>query len=115
MTYLDVHPSLGGTTEVLFDTINVATAGDNEILAAPPATKRIVVVHYLLNPQGAVNLYWRDGAGGAALCGTLAFGAAGFLEVSYRDGVLGTSDGTALVLNLSAVVQVSGHIAYLLV
>lgn len=113
MTYSDIRPSLGGLTQVRFASVDVATAGDNTIVAGV-AGRRIQLVHYLLNPQGAVNLFWRDGAGGAALSGTIVFGAAGFLDTGNAEGLLATSDGNALVLNLSGAVQVSGHISYML-
>lgn len=102
-----------------FTPINASGSGDNTVVAAV-AGQRIVVLHYLLLVAGAVNATWKDA--GSAVSGPLPFGANGgdvstgppSWGTSAPVGVLQTSQGNALVLNLSAGVQASGHLVYCL-
>jgi hypothetical protein len=96
--------------------IDTATSGDNT-LVTPPAGKQIVVVQYTLIAAGAVSVRWKSGASNN-LSGALPLAANSAISADLggnypgRQGALATNAGQALVLNLSANVQVSGHIVY---
>lgn len=95
--------------------IDHAANGDNTIIAAV-ATKKIKVIGLFLVANAAVNVKIKNGAG-TDLTGALAMDAqgAGFvLPISGTPDVtwFETSVNTALIINLSAAVQVSGSITY---
>lgn len=105
-------------TDLLEVAINVSTSGDNSIVAASAANKVRVWAFWLkVNGSGTgVSLKWKDGAG-------TDFHPA--LPFNDKDGwVMGMMGGrpwftsavinTALLLNLSAAIQVSGRLYYTL-
>ncbi len=106
---------------MLFAPISAVTNGSNTIVAGV-AGKRVRVVNYTLIAAGAVNATWKS-AGGTALSGALPLAAqAGVssaspsVDMGGQQGVLETlAQGDALTLTLDAAVQVSGHLAYVLV
>lgn len=94
--------------------INIATSGDNTVIAAPGDGKYLVIDHINMVPNAAVTIQFKDG--------TTAYGGAysltssqGFvLENSMRNehGLITLSNNSALVINLGGAVQVSGFIRY---
>ncbi len=95
--------------------VSVNSAGNNTLVAAASG-KRTKVLGLLLVASGAVNVRLDNGPGGAPLTGTISLAAEGngfVLPVTLPGSHwLETSINTALVLNLSAAVQVSGCIVY---
>ena len=98
--------------------IAAAANGDNTLLAGIPG-RRIRVTGGVLSYSGTVNAKFRDGAGGTDLTG-LYYGVANtvvpfdFTAEGFRGMIphFETSQGNALVLNLSAGVAVGGHLTY---
>jgi hypothetical protein len=91
--------------------VNTATLGDNTVIAAPSGTSFIRVHGYILNGAGAVNVTWKNGS--TALTGAMALGSTvNLVAPEAADGWFDLTPGNALVLNLSAAVQVSGHVLY---
>ncbi len=101
-------------------TIAVAASsnGDNTLLAGIPG-RRIRITGGILSYSGTVNAKFTDGAGGTALTG-LYYGVVNslvffdFASEAYSGMKFHfeTSQGSALVLNLSAGVPVGGHLTY---
>lgn len=94
-------------------TIAATTSGDATVVAAVPG-KRIRVVGYALVAGAAVTVKWKSGAND--ITGSMALAANG--GVSHPgDGAepLETRPGEALILNLSAIATVGGHLTYELV
>ena len=92
-------------------TINVASAGDNTIVAASPGKRIMVYEIFLWNVQQNT-LLLRDGD--RPLTGPLTnFPAQSGLLLNYTGAPhLETSPGQPLILNLSAANQVSGYVRY---
>jgi hypothetical protein len=91
--------------------VSTATAGDNTVVAAP-AAGWIRLHGYVLVAGGAVNVTWKND-GATALTGAMALGSTvNLVAPEAADGWFDLSPGNALVLNLSAAVQVSGHVLY---
>jgi hypothetical protein len=91
--------------------VNTATAGDNTIIAAPAGTSMIRVHGYVLDAGGAVSVIWKNGA--TALTGAMPLAAnSPLVAPEALGGWFDLSPAAALVLNLSAAVQVSGHVLY---
>lgn len=104
-----IHPALATPyTEV---TINVASAGDNLLVNAFGAQK-IRVYGFFMWSAGAVDVKWRDGATDYHPVGY--FLGRGAFWMMPRDGTpwFTGSINTALNLNLSAAIQVSGRLYY---
>lgn len=93
-----------------FSKIDVASSGDNAIVAAVGG-KKIRVLSYVFVCSGTVNVKWRNGT--TDLMGAASFVANTGIAMPYCPvGYFETSVAAALNLNLSAAVQVSGHITY---
>ena len=99
-----------------FAKIDTATSGDNTIVAAFP-NRKIRVLNYTVIASGDVSIRWKSAS--TALSGAMAVatngGAAPAGAAQSPSGQIGlfeTAIGEALVLNLSAAIQVSGHLAY---
>lgn len=94
--------------------INCAVSGDNEIVAAQAAGKRIAVWSYFIVSDGTVDARWENGAGGAAFTGQV--------PLQEREGWVSPAGGlvplfvgsaaTALSLELNAAVNVHGSVSY---
>lgn len=101
---------------ILFASIDTTTSGDNTIVAAD-ATKKIKVLSYSFVCAGTVNVRWKSGAG-TNLSGAMPYIANTGMTTGpgtpAGGHLLETAVNTALVLNLSAAVQVSGHLSYYL-
>ena len=98
----------------LFLPVDVSAAGDNLVVRGDPAMK-IRVFAYFLVPSGVVSVRWKSGldrvlsglmniSTGAPLASQLGSETAGWL--------METDPGQDLILNLSAAVQVGGHLSY---
>lgn len=100
---------------ILFAAIDVASSGDNTIIAAD-GTKKIKVLSYTLVVDAAVTARWKSGS--TALSGAMSFSANG--GVSSPSGSAGggwlmeTAANQALVLNLGGAVGARGHVSYFL-
>lgn len=91
--------------------VSVASSGDNTVIAAQGAGTFIRVFGFSLVCASSVNATWKNGA--AALTGAYPFPANGGISRSQSNEPIFTlSENTALVLNLSAAVQTSGEVTY---
>ena len=95
-----------------------STLGDNTIVSAV-AARSIVVLNYILcNTAGAANtVIWKSGS--TAIAGARKIAPSTTTSEVWCGGdrnspLLITNSGEALVLNLSAATQVSGHLTYIL-
>lgn len=102
------------TSGLLFGSINVAAGGDNVLLAAV-ATKKIKVVSYVCVAAAAVSVKFKSDPA-TDLGGAMAFAANGGVAMAGNTHahLLETAVNQALILNLSAGVNVSGHFSYFL-
>lgn len=102
-------PTLAQTTSALID---VASAGDNTLVAATAGqTIRIHKLFFVCD--AAVNIYFRNGTAGAALTGTMKFGAGGSMVLDFdTDPWFVTSAGNAFVVNLSGAYGIRGKLHY---
>jgi hypothetical protein len=91
--------------------VSESASGDRNIVAAPAAGERIRVLGYALVAAGAVGVYWTDGT--TQQTGAMPLAANGGV-VAGVDGAgwFDCGAGLPLKLNLSAAVQVSGHVRY---
>lgn len=101
--------------------VNTATSGDNTIVAAPASGFKIRVLGYALWADGTVNVQFWDSASSnnKPLTGLLDMTVGLHQELQqaprdegYSEGWFDCSAGNALILNLSAAVQVSGRVSY---
>lgn len=102
-----------GTTALTpkFASIDVATSGDNTIVAAV-ASKKIRVLEYAIVCAAATTVIWKSATAGA-ITGDMSFAANGGIATPFSPlGKFETTAGEALVLNLSAANAVSGHLVY---
>jgi hypothetical protein len=90
--------------------ISVAAPGDTTIVAAPDANKFIRVHSYSLIAGGTVNVTWKSGS--TAKTGPLPLIVNSGSNDTARDGCFDCAPGEALVLSLSAGIQVSGRVEY---
>jgi hypothetical protein len=91
--------------------INAASSGDNTILAAQGAGKKIVVTSVAIVSDGTVDIRWESGASGTALSGQIPLQAREGYSASDPYGLFETAANALLNLELSAAVNVHGHIA----
>ena len=101
---------------MLYGVINTASSGDNTVIPAI-AGMRIRVVGYTVLAAGAVVVTWKSAS--TALSGPMAIGTTVGLSLAQNQtsdqsefGIIQTAPGEALVLGLSAAVQVGGHLNY---
>ena len=92
--------------------ISTAASGDTTLVAAVPG-KKIKVIGYALVSTAANSIKFKSGAG-TDLTGAMALAAnGGISSPSDKNTVeFETAAGQALVINLSAATQVSGHLVY---
>lgn len=111
---LQTNRVLDGTTALTpkFASIDIAASGDTTEVALVVG-KKIRVLAYRFVSAGAVSVRFKSGAS-TNLTGAMSTGAAGggggaaFNPIGHFE----TASGEALVMNLSAAVQVSGHLCY---
>lgn len=103
---------LPGVNALKYAVIDTATLGDNTIVAAVTG-KRLIVLTYTIVTGGAVALRWKSAAN--SLSGAMSFAANGGVAPAgtVEAPLLQTNPGEALVLNLGAAIQTSGHITYI--
>jgi len=99
-----------------FAKIDTATSGDNTIVTAVP-NRKIRVINYTTIASGDVSIRWKSAS--TAISGAMALATNGGAAPSGTGqspsghiGLFETAPGEALILNLSAAIQVSGHLAY---
>ncbi len=92
-----------------FASIQTNSSGDTTIVPAV-AGKRIRVVSVAIVAGGNVSVRFKSGA--TWITGTMVFGQSGGLAHSFEGGLFQTNVGEALIINLSAAVQVGGYIVY---
>lgn len=98
-----------------FAVINVATSGDNAIIAGT-TSKKIVVLDYVLVCGAADQVTFKNGISGTAVTGPMRFAANGGISAGYSPvGHFQSASGASLVLNSSLGSQISGHITYVVV
>jgi hypothetical protein len=92
--------------------VNVNTsASGNTTLVAAAAGKIVRVMGYAFNAAGTVNVKLTDGSTDAM--GPLAMAVNNTVESGFNpNGWYDTAVGNALSINLSANIQVSGHVSY---
>ena len=97
-----------------FAKIDTTASGDTTLVAAD-GTRKIKVVSYAFVAAAAVNVTLKSGAG-TALSGAMALAANSGVSFAgcFPAHCIETAVNQALVLNLSAGVQVSGHLCYFL-
>lgn len=120
MSILDAPsgPPIRGTG-ILRAPINASASGANIIVAAT-AGKQIVVLSYLLLVDGPATVKWQSKPAGSAvdLSGAMPLASNSGISnggVGELAGVLETVSGSALHINLSAAVNCTGHLTYILV
>lgn len=99
----------------LYAVVNASAAGAGNLLVAATAGKRIRVLSYAFVSTGVNAINFLDGA--TAISGAMAFAANGGISAASGSayGLLQTTAGNALNLQLSTAAQVSGHLVYVLV
>lgn len=101
----------------LFAVIDESTSGNNTLVSAV-AGYRIRVLSYDFVVNGEVSVRFESGADGTALSGVMPFASKGQGKISVytgSHGVFETAAGELLNMELSAAVQVSGHLTYTLI
>lgn len=112
-TPLQTVPGLKTTEQLTRAAINIATLGDNTIIAASAANfYRIYAILFLCASTVAITL--KDAGG--SLTGAMTFGLGGGLLLNQQGEphYIGTAVNRAFVINLSAAIQVSGTVWYTL-
>lgn len=101
----------GASVDVKFVAINTAASGNATLIAAVTG-KKIVVLAFNLIAAGTTNFKFTDGSGGSNLTGAYPLTAQSGLAPSCENGLFATTAGTALGINNSAAIQVSGSLTY---
>lgn len=100
------------TPDPEFVSVDTATLGDNELVAAVSG-KKIRVLSGLLVASGSVNMRFESGAGGTALTGQLQMAANSGFQIPFSPmGNFETATGESLNLELSGAVSVDGWLVY---
>lgn len=108
-----MHTGRGIVGPIKRAAINVASSGDNTVVAAVTGTK-IVVTHYFIMPASAVTVTWKSGS--TEITGNIQLAAnGGGNDSSPDEGLFETAEGEALILNLGGAVAVDGYLVYHLV
>lgn len=106
--------SLTAGGAIKYSKIDVATSGDNTIVAAAGVGIKIRVMSAFCIAAGAVNVRFEDGASGTALTGQMNLTTnSGFVIPFNPGGWFETSANTLLNLELSAAISVDGAITYI--
>ena len=107
-----VSPSLPTAALSTRVAINAASSGDNTLVALTSG-QTIRAHKFFLIASGTVNIKFRDGTGGTDFHPAIPLYAGGGVALDFDgDPWFVTTAGNALVLNLSAAVQVSGVLYY---
>ncbi len=107
--------SLKNGKTVLFAKVDTATGGDTQVVAASVGNK-IKLLSCKLVSSGTVSTKWRSGTTDLEGANPLVANSGYILPASSpgQGHYLETAVNTALNINLSGAVQVSGHISYYL-
>lgn len=98
-----------------FAVIDVASSGDNTLVAAVSG-KKIRVHSLFLISAGTVTVRFESGASGTALTGQMSLVANGGFSLPYNpEGWFETAAGSLLNAELSSAVSVDGALSYSLV
>jgi hypothetical protein len=103
-----------GDFDPSFADINDATSGNNTIVAAAGAGKRIAVWAILIVSDGTTDVRWEDGAGGTAFTGQVPLQAREGYSIS-AGGIVPLFVGSAntlLNLELTAAINCHGFVSY---
>lgn len=100
--------------ELKFAVIAASSSGDNTIVAADAAGRKIKVVSYALLASAAVTTKFKSGAA-TDITGGFALAANGGVSCPGAPSahLFETAANTALVLNLSGAIAVGGHVSYM--
>ena len=98
--------------EVKFASVDVASSGDNTIVALVSGKELRVISYVLVASGGANTLQWKSSTAGA-ITGGMGLADTGGISADSATGLFATTAGEALVLNLSAATSVDGHISYI--
>jgi len=103
-------------TAVKYAVIDAATSGDNTLVAAQGAGKKIRVLSCFLIAAGAVNVRFESGAGGTALTGQMNCAANGGFALPHNEyGWFETAANALLNLELSGATSVDGSLTYIVI
>lgn len=101
------------TSEAKRAIIDAASSGDNTLVSAAGAGKKIRVTSAFLVSAGTVNVRFESGAGGTAMSGQMNLVAnTGFVLPFNPHGWFETAENTLLNLELSGAVSVDGSLTY---
>ncbi|RMH18628.1 MAG: hypothetical protein D6698_06765 [Gammaproteobacteria bacterium] len=95
-----------------FKAIDTSTSG-NTVLVAAASGKKIRVLSYTVVAGGPVTVKFNDGSNDLTGPITLSAAGDGGSASLPEGGLFETPAGSALNINLSAAVQVGGHITYI--
>lgn len=111
---ITVELPTGGGQTLRFGVISDGASGDATLVAAAGAGLKIKVVSYVIMAAGTVSVKFLNGPGGGNLTGAFPLVANTGIAVagSTNSHLFETSANTALVINLSAAVSVTGHYSY---
>ena len=102
----------GELLNVQYAPIDASASGNTTVVAAV-AGKSIYIISMEFLCTGAVTVEWQSNAGGTVICKGQSFPANGGKVLPFNPGGWGaTAIGQLLNVNLSAAVQVSGSIQY---
>lgn len=105
-----------GNSPVQFLVIDHASSGDNTLVAAQGAGKKIRVLSYVLVSAGTVTARFESGAGGTALTGQMTTAVNSVISSGFNPyGHFETAANALLNLELSGAVSVDGHLTYVVV
>jgi hypothetical protein len=103
-------------TAVQYAVIDHATSGDNTLLAAQGAGKKIRVLSCFLIAAAAVTVRFESGASGTALTGAMNVAANGGFVLPYNEfGWFETGANALLNLELGGAQSVDGGFSYVVV
>ena len=104
-----------GNSPVLSAAIVGSATGDNTIVAAAGAGKKIRVLSYVIVAKATTTARWESGAGGTALTGQMTLVANNVVPSGFNPyGHFETAANTLLNLETSAD-GLYGHVAYVIV
>ena len=110
------HARSAQLEDIKYAVIDHASSGDNTLVAAAGAGKKIRVLSYAIVAAGAVTVRFESGASGTALTGQMSLAANGGIACGYNEGGwFETLANQLLNLELGGAVSVDGHLSYIIV